>query len=158
MAKLSTRLKRALESDCAEDLGAIIQAKRKTDFDGLRQLVSSEPSVDAISRKKAIYALGRWGDTKVVADILRVMPDLDESGLLTAIDALGRLGTSAALDGVLPHVDNPSFNVRKFAVRALGRFDAPEAQAKLAKVQQKDPDELLRNLARKYVDQGLQQK
>lgn len=152
MVRLSATLQRALESDCADDLGEIIKAKREADFEKLREIVSSESTIDRVARTRAIYALGRWGDRKAVPDILKVMPNLDESGLLTAVDALGRLGAPAALQGILEYADNQSPDVRKFVVRALGRFDEPEAQAKLMEIHQRDQVEHIRILARKYVD------
>ena len=154
MAKLSARIQRALDSDCAEDLSEIVDAKRKADFDALRRLISSDTEVDPAYRTRAIYALGRWGDDAVVDDIVQVLPELDETGLVTAMDSLGRLGTPKALEGVLEHAEDTSPNVRKFAIHALGRFNTQTARAKLRDINEKDPDQQLRELARKYIDQG----
>jgi HEAT repeat protein len=152
MAKLSARMQRALDSDCADDLNEIILAKRKADFDGLRRLISTEADVEPRYRTLAIYALGRWGNEAVVDDILQVLPDLDDTGMLTAMDSLGRLGSQKALQGVLEHADDPSPQVRKFAIRALGRFELPAARVKLMEINEKDSDQQLRDLARKYID------
>jgi len=153
MAKLSARMQRALDSECADDLNEIILAKRKPDFDALRRQVATEAGVDPIHRTRAIYALGRWGNDVVVDDILRVLPELDESGLLTAIDSLGRLGSQKALQGILVYADGPSPHVRKFVIHALGRFEVQDAKAKLREINEKDPDQQLRTLALKYIDQ-----
>lgn len=152
MAKLSARMQRALDSDCADDLNEIILAKRKADFDGLRKLISTEPDVEPRYRTLAIYALGRWGNQAVVDDILQVLPQLDETGVLTAMDSLGRLGSQKALQGILEHADDPSPQVRKFAIRALGRFETQDAREKLREINVKDPDQRLRDLARKYIE------
>ncbi len=152
MAKISARLQKALDSDCADDINQIIEANRKTDFDRLRQLVSPSPDVEPRHRTRAIYALGRWGDDTVVADIVQAMPVLDELGRLTAIDSLGRLESDAALQEIIKHTDDPSFHVRKFTIHALGRYDVQEAKAKLIEIREKDPDPQLRTLAADYLD------
>ena len=153
MAGLSAKLQRALDSDCADDLNEIIQANQKTDFDQLRQLISTSPDVDTHYRTRAIYALGRWGDDTVVDDIIQVMPFLDELGQLTAIESLGRLGSDTALQEISKHADDPSPHVRKFTIHALGSYDTQEAKAKLIEIREKDPDQQLRALATEYIDQ-----
>jgi HEAT repeat protein len=82
------------------------------------------------------------------------MADLDEPGLLTAVDALGRLGTKDGLEAVLEYTDDDSPQVRKFAIRALGRYDEPEAQIKLQEIQKLDKEVHLRNLALKYLNKA----
>jgi HEAT repeat protein len=155
MANLPSRLRNALESDCASVMGEIIQEKRQADFDKLKELVSTGPEVDPKHRTRAIYALGRWGDTAVVDDIIQVMPVLDEMGRITAIDSLGRLGADKALGPILEQADDPSLQVRKFVIHALGRYKVAEARAKLVEMRENDPDQILRDLAAKYVDRDL---
>jgi HEAT repeat protein len=151
MAEISNELRRALESDCAQDMCAIVDKRDDKDFEQLRALISTDPSIPRDQRRKAIYAVGRWGDTKVVADINRVIDDLDAMGLVTAIDALGRLGTPAARDKIIQFGDHPSPEVRKFVIRALGRLRGRTVQAKLRQMQESDPLPYLRNIARAYV-------
>ena len=152
MDKLPKRLQIALESDCAEELNEIIRAHRKADFELLRQLLSTNSQVDPRYRTRAIYALGRWGNERAVGDILQVMPVLDERGRIAAMDSLGRLGSNQALQAIINYSDDPSSHVRKFAIHALGRFQLPEAKAKLIEIREKDPDEHLRNLASDYIN------
>lgn len=154
MAEAADRLDRALRSDCAEDLCHVIEDHTTEDFAALRKLLAKDADVEPIIRTRAIYALGRWHDTKAVADITRVLPDLDKAQLPTVIDALGRLGGANALKVILAHADDPSPDVRKFAITALGRFDSAEAQAKLADIQASDDVEYLRNMALKHLDRS----
>ena len=151
MPDVSTRLQSVLESECADDLAQIIRAKKKADFEELRKFLLPGPLAHPKLRTRAIFALGRWGDSKVVPDIRRVILDLDDAGLLAAIDALGRLATPTALKEVLKYADHSSPAIRKFVVHALGRFDRAEAQAKLNEIQMRDPVEHLRDLAVKYI-------
>lgn len=152
MAEAADKLDRALRSDCAEDLCHVIADHNAKDFAALRKLLAKDADVEPVMRTRAIYALGRWQDTKAVADITRVLPDLDAAQLPTVIDALGRLGGANALKAILAHADDPSPDVRKFAVIALGRFDTAEAQAKLADIQAGDDVGYLRDLALKHID------
>lgn len=151
MVTLPPRLRIALESDCAGELSEIIQDKRPTDFAKLNELVSTDPEVDPKHRTRAIYALGRWGDTTVVDKIIEVMPLLDEMGRITAIDSLGRLGANNALQPILEHSNDPSLHVRKFVIHALGRYNLSQSRAKLIEMRESDPEQVLRDLAAKYV-------
>lgn len=147
MAKVSKKLLRALESDCAEDLCQVIKEAKNENFEALQTFLSLDPSIKPEHRTKAIHALGRWGDPAPVAAIRSVLPDLDEAGRISAIDALGRLGTREALTGILDYVDDSSPHVRKFVTRALGRINTPEARAKLKEIEAKDPVDYIRAIA-----------
>ena len=151
MAEVTETLTRALESECARDMCEVIAKRASSDFAQLREVVANDKA-PAQERIKAIYALGRWGDTKAVADIAKAMPKLDELGTITAIDALGRLGSPAALKAVLRHTKAPSPELRKFVIRALGRFTGAEAQRTLQEMHKAEQVPHLRNLALKYVE------
>ncbi len=151
MVQVSDRVRRALESDESGDLDRIVQEKNPEDFAQLRSLLPSGAAIEPGYRRKAIYALGRWGDTTVVPEITGLIPAMGEQDLIAAADALGRLGSEEALNGVLRISESDSRNVRKFAVRALGKFDRPQAVERLVQFRENDPDESLRNLARRFV-------
>jgi HEAT repeat protein len=155
MVNLPSRLRIALEADCASALNEVIQENRPADLEKLKELVSTSPEVDPKHRTRAIYALGRWGDTTAVDRIIQVMPVLDEMGRITAIDSLGRLGADKALRPIFEQSDDPSMHVRKFVIHALGRYKLPEARAKLVEMRENDPDPILRTLAAEYLDQNL---
>jgi HEAT repeat protein len=149
---LPDELTRALEAEEAEGLNEIIRAHREGDFESLRGLVSTDPSVDKGHRNKALYALGRWGNPSVVPDIERVLPELDETGRIAAIDALGQLGTEQALEAVTRYSSDPAPQVRKAVVLALSRIGAPEAQTRLRAMANEDPEEWIRGLAARHLE------
>jgi HEAT repeat protein len=155
MVNLPSRLKSALESDCASELNEVLQEKRQADLEKLIELVSTSPEVNPKHRTRAIYALGRWGNTAAVDKIIQVMPVLDEIGRITAIDSLGRLGSHKALQPIFEQSDDPSMHVRKFVIHALGRYKLAEARAKLVEMRENDPDPILRTLAAEYLDLDL---
>ena len=152
MAQVSDVLLRALESDDPCELQNLIKEGKREDFEALQSLVSLDPSVKPEQRRKAIYALGRWGDPGPVDAIRRLLPDLDEAERIAAIDSLGRLGTKEALEGVLDCAADASPQVRKFVVRALGRIDMPEAQEKLKEIAASDETEYVRSIASKQME------
>ena len=151
MAQITEKLRRAFESDDACDLGRVIKSGKQEDFEALQALLSLEPSVNPEYRKKAIYALGRWGDPAPVAAISSLLPHLDEAGRISAIDALGRLGTKKAVEGVLDYATDPSPHIRKFVARALGRINTSEARAKLKEIEAKDEVDYVRAIATKHL-------
>ena len=154
MAQISEKLRRALESDDACQLGSVIKEAKREDFEALQTFLSLDPSVNPEHRKKAIYALGRWGDPAPVAAIRSLLPHLDEAGRISAIGALGRLGTKKALEGVLDCTTDPSPHIRKFVARALGRINTSEARAKLREIEDKDEVDYIRAIASKHLRSG----
>jgi HEAT repeat protein len=156
MANLSEKLLRALESDDSGQLDQIIKEGKEEDFAALQSLLSLDPAINPEHRRKAIYALGKWGDPSVVSAINRLLPHLAEAERATAVDALGRLGTPEALAGVLTCAADPSPHVRKFVAHALGKIATPEAQAKLKEIEAGDSVDFVRNAASTYLRSGGQ--
>jgi HEAT repeat protein len=152
MSEMSERLRRALESDDAMEIGRVIQAQREEDFEALSALLSPDPLVNPRHRTRAIYALGRWGDPASVGRIRDLLPNLDEPGRITAVGALGRLGTAEALDGVLDYATDPSPHVRKSVVSALGSINTPRAQAKLKEIAESQELEPIRSAASRLLE------
>src|SRR5262245_8577952 len=113
---MSKELTAVLECDCAQDLDAILKARRPQDFEALQGLVSLDSSIKPGHRNKALYLLGRWGDPAPVTAICRILPQLNESGRISAIDALGRLGTQETLSAILHYVKDPSLWIT-FAIK-----------------------------------------
>jgi HEAT repeat protein len=149
--EIPLELERALAAFESGDLDQIIREGRREHFEVLRQLASAESGVKKEYRQKAIYALGRWGDTSAVPDILKVLPKLDGSERITAIDALGRLGTNQARQAVASFAGDPSPQVRKFVVQALGRMGGPEAATHLRDIAGRDREVWIRQLAAKQI-------
>ena len=152
MNNFSVELTQAIESDCAHAMEALMQAKRKEDFDSLLELL--EQDVDESNAKvRALYALGRWGDNKATTVIVKALPSFNELERVTAVDALGRMGGTDALDSVITLKEDPSPNVRKFVVRALSRFKKVKADKELKSMIANDKEEFVRNYASKLLDQ-----
>ena len=153
MANVSPKLRTALNSEETGELDSIIQERSPSDLDELRQLVSTDPEVDPMHRRRAIYALGRWRDQASVPQIINILPSLDEKETITAVDALGRLGTPEATGAARSLAEHESPQVRKFVVKALGRSADPEAQDTLAAIAANDPADFVRSSARELTDQ-----
>jgi hypothetical protein len=151
MAELTADLRRALEADDAEDLHALVQRKRRADFEALQTLLTTDPSVPPSHRTKALHALGKWGDPVVVPRIVELLPRLDDRGRMSALSVLGRLGTPEAVAAIIAHAEDPSPHVRKFAAVGLGKAATPAARAKLREIAARDPVEWVRVAARRQA-------
>lgn len=155
MVQISNKLREALESDCGHSLEEVIDRKTPEDFRTLQNFLSMDPAIDSQQRIKALHLLGRWGDPAAVPAIVQILPELDEIGRCRAIDALGRLDSSDGLTAILEYVNDPSPNVRKFVVNALGKTSLPGAQKRLKEIENEDAEAFVRDLARKFrVRQG----
>ena len=148
--ELPPELTRALESDDSGPLDEIVRARRLEHFNVLRQLVTSNAGTK--DRTKALYALGRWGDPRVVSEIEGALPQFDEKARIAAIDALGRLGSEDTVGVISGYRRDPSPHVRKFVVRALARIGGARSQAELRTIATDDPEEWIRRLARTGAD------
>jgi HEAT repeat protein len=140
---IPSELKSALEAEEAGELNEIIRRHGPEHFKILRELATDKTE----HRNKALYALGRWGDPRVIPDIERILSGLDETGRIAALDALGRLGRKQALTAVMRSSSDPSPQVRKMAIEALGRIGGPEARQQLRAIAEKDPQEWIRKQA-----------
>jgi HEAT repeat protein len=149
---LSDELETALASDEVGELDEIIRGHRPEHFQNLKKLVLADPAVKREYRKRALYALGRWGDRSIVPEIARVLPDLDETERITAIDTFGRLGTRQAFEAVIGYVRDPSPQIRKFVVHALGRIGSREAYEKLRTIANEDPEKWIQELAARRIE------
>ncbi len=149
--KTPTGLKQALQVFETGELDLIVKKKRRDHFDALRSLLSLDSGVEPEHRQRAIYALGRWGDTSVVPDLVSLLPRLDESERITALDALGRLDTKEARTAVETCADDPSPQVRKFVVTALRRLGGPDAESRLRWIAKEDGEGWIRDLAQSAV-------
>ena len=148
MKNFSAELTNALESDCAHSMEPLMKGKRSEDFDDLVELLAEDVG-ESNMKVKALYALGRWGDTKAVTAIGKFLPSFNESERVTAVDALGRLGSAPALNSVISLKEDPSSNVRKFVVKALSRFNKPKADKELKFIQENDKEPFVRDYATK---------
>ena len=146
---MSPELRAALEAFEQGALDRVVLGKRPEDFSSLRSLVIGGTSIDPSYRQRAVQALGRWGDSSVVGDIVQFLlsPEAKESHRITAIEALGRLGTRPAREAVELFVNHRSAQVRKFVVHALKRIGDSPALSLLRKIAKEDEVEWIRALA-----------
>lgn len=151
---LPDELATALEAEEAGELSEIIRERRRKHFESLCRLAFGGPEVKAEYRQKAIYALGRWGDPRIVDDIAKVLPALAEAGRIAAIDALGRLGTERAFEVVAECESDVSPQVRKMVVEACGRIGGPRAETRLRSIAKRDAEDWIRSLALKRIERG----
>lgn len=147
MPELPEELRAALEAEESGDLVRLLRRKRPVDFDALRSLLSLDSSISSDFRRKALFALGQWGDVSVVPEIRRLLPQLDTPERISALNALGHLGTPEAATAIIEFADDPSPQVRKTAILALNRIGTPEASAKLRELAADDPLPWIRELA-----------
>jgi HEAT repeat protein len=138
----------ALESDDAGPLDAIIRRHRQEDFELFRRILN-DVNAPELYRMRSMYALGRWGDPRVVPEIVRAMETLSDRGRISAIDALGRLRAEDALDTLVRYAQHPSPHVRKTVANALARIDTPPAHAELQAIAARDPEDWVRKVALK---------
>ncbi len=150
MKQFSTELTNAIESDCAHSMEPLMEAKRSQDLKDMLDLLKEDVGTSN-ARARALYALGRWGDPKVVEQISEALPLFNDLERASAIDALGRLGSAPALASVISLQDDPSMQVRKFVVRALSRFKGAKAAKALKYMEENDSEDLVRAYARKYA-------
>jgi HEAT repeat protein len=150
---VSQKLREALDAIESGELDALILEGDPSDLEELRSLISTDPTINPNDRTKAIYAVGRWGDTASAPRITTVLPELDEIGTITAVDTLGRLGTPEAISAVAELAQHESPHVRKFVVEALGKSSSPEAQEKLIDIEARDPAKFVRDRAQKFIEQ-----
>ena len=148
--QLPDEIKDALRAFENGALDRIIRRKRPEDLAALRGLITE--AADPNYRQRAIYAVGRWGDTSAVPDLVRVLPVLKESHTYTALEALGRLGTPEARAAVESYADHPSPQVRKFVVEALTRIADPAADATIEKMARGDSEGWVRELAARRMN------
>jgi len=98
----------------------------------------------SVVRSAAASSLARLGDKRAVASLLGAVNDTMAEASAEAVRALADLGDARAVDTLVGVVQNVTgfFQpvVRLAAVHALGRFDAPHAEAERAHVAA-DPNE-----------------
>jgi HEAT repeat protein len=156
MSKYSAELTNMLESECAHSMEPMMKAKNRQDFADLMSILSeNENKLPPQAKARALFALGRWGDNKAVAEISKVLTTLDEVGRLSAVDALGRLNSAPALDSILTISKDPSPHVRKVALKALSRFDKPKAQKGMQSMLAEEKEKFVKDYGEKlYARKG----
>ena len=151
MVELRKELEGALESDDLGPLERIIERGDPDDFETLQELVQDEDTSETY-RRRAMTALGKWPDREdeAVEVIEFVLPGLSEIERITAVSALGRVGTPAARDVLLECRDDVP-DVRRQAVKALGRIRDETAATAIREMAEEDTSEMVRETALKQI-------
>jgi HEAT repeat protein len=151
MVELRKELEGALESDDLGPLERIIERGDPDDFETLQELVQDEDTSETY-RRRAMTALGKWPDREdeAVEVIEFVLPGLSEIERITAVSALGRVGTPAARDVLLECRDDVP-DVRRQAVKALGRIRDETAETAIREMAEEDTSEMVRETALKQI-------
>lgn len=152
--EIPSRVASALRAEESGALDAIIAARRPEDLEALRTIARNDDAAfDDRDQRKALYALGRWGDSALADDIVQVLPRLDPPTRIAAIDALGRLGDAETVPIVTAYSDDESPQVRKFVVQALGRIGTPSARDELRRIRGAKTEEAwLRELVDRVIE------
>lgn len=152
MPSLSPQLSEELRSECGHTLEEILARKSDNDYQQLKSLLVEDREVEPIHLQNAINLLGRWGNNEVIPNIVALMPQLDERGLINTIDALGHLGGAESLRAIEQYENHESADVRRFVVSALDRISTEESINKLTNMARSDPSGFVRSKARKLLD------
>ena len=98
-----------------------------------------------------MHILGRFRDAAAVEAIRNLLPTMEPRDRVAAIAALGRIGTSEALAAVLEARYDPSGDVRRMVVIALGRIARPEAFEHLKGIEAEDQADYVRAQASRVL-------
>lgn len=140
--ELPVRIVEAFEAEESGSLDLLIRNRKPEDLAVLRTVARNEEHhFDAPEQRKALYALGRWGDRAAIPDILGALPDLDAPARMAAIEALGRIGGDEEVDAIVEYSEDDSAQVRKFAIKALERIGTRDALAQLRRIATKPGEE-----------------
>ena len=140
----SEELRNALTSDCAHSMEPLLEKKQSSDFDELLNLVS----FGSENRRRALFLLGVWEDSRAITPITKVLPELAEVEQMAAINALGRIGTDEAIENLAQFAKSESVDVKRITLQALGRVNTDRARNILEEVTATDPDQFVKEYAR----------
>lgn len=144
MADINNRLKEALLASCAHSIEDILAQKSEEDYQELKTLLELDDSIEPQLRHQAVHLLGRWGNTEVVPQLQRLLPQVDELEQINTLNALSQLADAAATETVVEYTKHPSPDVRRFALSGLSRMDKVRAKQVLEEAAKEDAVEFVR--------------
>jgi len=146
--RIPEELREALDAFESGPLQELINKKNEAYFTIFNEMLTEGQNLKKGYLKKAIYALGRWGDHQVpVSNIIKAMPRLNVSERITAIDALSRLISRENIDILMNYTLDESDQVRKMVVNALNAIGGKKALDELKLIYENDPKLWVRQLA-----------
>jgi HEAT repeat protein len=114
-----------------------------------RLLIEQLNNEELETRKAAVIALGRIGNSKAVPALVRALTD-DEELTIVAAGALGKIGDRRAFDALLELLGHADAAVRQAAVAAINSLGHPEMRERAALLLN-DPDPQVRESAVKIA-------
>jgi beta-lactamase regulating signal transducer with metallopeptidase domain len=122
----ASRSDRAVDADRARPSASRVEAPGTpppaggSEVDGLEGLTSPDPKL----RARAIEAIIRTGDRRLVARLVELLGDEDAIVRMFAAKALGRLGDRRAVAPLIRSLEDENAIVRQEAAESLGRLGA----------------------------------
>lgn len=129
----------------------IIAAKKPEDFQVLKTLLTTNNSINPKWRLRAVSALGSWGDASVEDKMIRMLDTKDERLKCNLINSLGALRTEKGLAQIERFLHDDSLSVRKAVIYALAKNKSQTAIQKLKAMENDDPSNEIRELAKLYL-------
>ena len=122
---ISPALARLLGS--AEVRHEVVEALVRRAGPAVDLLVQQLAADDVDTKRAAVVALGRMGDTRATEPLVKLLDDDSERALWVAITgALARLGDRRAFESLLNRLGDPDVAVRQGAIGALNSIGHPE--------------------------------
>jgi eukaryotic-like serine/threonine-protein kinase len=85
-------------------------------------LIDATRDKDWWVRERAVDALAEIGSSRALPSLVELLRAGDERSLPTVVRAIGKIGGSAQVPHILPHLENPSKEIRLEAITALTRL------------------------------------
>ena len=85
-------------------------------------LIDATRDKDWWVRERAVDALAEIGSTRALPSLVELLRAGDERALPTVVRAIGKIGGAAQVPHILPHLENPSKEIRLEAITALTRL------------------------------------
>ena len=85
-------------------------------------LIDATHDKDWWVRERAVDALAEIGSSRALPSLVELLRAGDERSLPTVVRAIGKIGGSAQVPHILPHLENPSKEIRLEAITALTRL------------------------------------
>ncbi|MDD5676535.1 MAG: HEAT repeat domain-containing protein [Kiritimatiellae bacterium] len=117
----------AIEPQAAAVTAAQYAAAHARDEANVPALIQECASTDVKARREAALELGRLGDRRAIATLVKLLDDPDEKVRTNAILALGWMRSKEAVPALVKAAQGPDKWARRRAVQALGQIGDPAA-------------------------------
>jgi HEAT repeat protein len=145
-------LKRLVDATCGNELERFAVLDEE-DLRYLRRMVEGTVVVSRGAQQNALTLLGRAGDREADSLIINRLADYDERERINAADVLGRLATRDSIAAVADMINDPSPDVRRFAISALGRAGGDLARERLTQAATEESVSFVRRKAEQVLQE-----